>query len=76
MKDIEKRLDEVLDRFTKLQEGDAHAANSGLIALAYGIAHLGDKLEKAAKLYAEASVEPVVGDVVITPKSEKKEKKK
>lgn len=55
MKDIEKRLDGVFERFSKGQEGDAHANNSGLIALAYGLAHLGDKLEKAANAYLKAA---------------------
>lgn len=55
MKDIDKKLDGIYGNFVRGNEGDAHANNSGLVALAYGIAHLGDKLEKAANALLKAA---------------------
>jgi len=54
MKDIDKRLDKITEDFLKGQEGDANANNSGLIAMAYAIAHFGDKLEKVANALEKA----------------------
>jgi len=51
MKDVDKKLDEIYQGFCRGKEGDANANNSGLIALAFAIAHLADKLEKVSQNY-------------------------